>query len=158
MKKGFTLIELLVVVLIIGILAAIALPQYTTAVEKSRASEALALMGTIRYAAERYRLQNTAWPGTDMTVLDIEVPGTSCVTNKKCTKNYLFETSGTTTDPFVIKASRISNSTNGTLATGDLAYVLQTNVYENGTAYRTCTGGTDLKICKAIAAGNTTSF
>ena len=47
-KQAFTLIELLVVVLIIGILAAVAVPQYTKAVEKSRVAEAKEILNTIR--------------------------------------------------------------------------------------------------------------
>ena len=159
MKKGFTLIELLVVVLIIGILAAIALPQYTTAVEKARASEALALMGTLRYAGERYRLQMAKWPGANFDQLDIEAPNFSSTNGYALTKNYKISGSGEGTgssDNWTLTAVRVVSGTAGA-ATGDLGYTLQTVVKTDGTATRSCTPAAN-KICKAISSGKTTDF
>ena len=78
-NKAFTLIELLVVVLIIGILAAIALPQYEKAVFKSRASEAAINVKAIWNACEVASLAQGRHCGEvediDLSDLDIEVPG-----------------------------------------------------------------------------------
>ncbi len=73
--QAFTLIELLVVVPIIGILAAVALPQYQKAVEKSRAAQALTLLKSVLSAAEAYRLANGDWPGS-FDELAVEIPWT----------------------------------------------------------------------------------
>ena len=73
MKKAFTLIELLVVVLIIGILSAVALPQYQKAVGKTRTTEALITLNALLQTEQRYYLANGTYT-TDLTDLDIEIP------------------------------------------------------------------------------------
>ena len=79
MKKGFTLIELLVVVLIIGILASIALPQYQIAVKKTELARYMSLVKALVQAQEVYRLANGDY-ASDIRELDVSGP-----TNSKCT-------------------------------------------------------------------------
>ena len=71
---GFTLIELLVVVLIIGILAAMALPQYFKAVERSRMAEAITLMDSV-VKAQRRKLMQTNRYAYDFRGLDVSPKG-----------------------------------------------------------------------------------
>lgn len=74
-NKAFTLIELLVVVLIIGILASVALPQYQKAVMKSRFSTLKNLTRSLADAEERFYLANNTYT-PDIELLDIDFPQT----------------------------------------------------------------------------------
>jgi prepilin-type N-terminal cleavage/methylation domain-containing protein len=77
MNKGFTLIELLVVVLIIGILSSIALPQYTKAVEKSRAAEAQAYLADWITGQTIYHMSNGVYAAqADKDNMDVALPAT----------------------------------------------------------------------------------
>ena len=64
MKKGFSLLELLVVILIIGILAAVALPQYYKAKEKAEAVELQILVKALHESQQRYFMVHNAFAKT----------------------------------------------------------------------------------------------
>ena len=72
-RKGFTLVELAVVIIIIGVLAAFAVPRFLDSVERSKAGEAFNYLSAIRTAQERYQIRQGTYCD-DITKLDIQMP------------------------------------------------------------------------------------
>ena len=79
MRKGFALIELLVVVLIMGILASVAMPQYFKSVEKSRSAEAIEVLSAIVDAEEREHMKKWAY-NAKLAQLDVGIRNLSYFT------------------------------------------------------------------------------
>ncbi|WP_424244777.1 prepilin-type N-terminal cleavage/methylation domain-containing protein [Elusimicrobium posterum] len=155
MKKGFTLIELLVVVLIIGILASIALPQYTKAVEKSRAAEAFIMLKNITDAANRLYLQNGSYTLTNYGDLDLDFPG--AVGGNLPTKYYIYQINQAGGGIFRVTAFRSNNGKFPTLSEdGGLAKTQRINIVyrltDGGIPVKTCTDENSKKNCKSLGA------
>lgn len=153
--KGFTLMELLVVVLIISILAGIALPEYTKAVEKSRSSEAFTLLANLVNAEKLYKLSTGGFTG-DLNQLDLELPNISAAdASKFSTSDWEFTVSvhPLYTSTFTAFAARAKDGVR--ITTGDLCYGILLTVDSNGQVTRKCqlNAGNPLvpKICSAIS-------
>ncbi len=86
-NQAFTLIELLVVVLIIGILAAIAVPQYQKAIWKSRSRHMLVAIKALKDASQAYYLAHNEYP-SKFSDLDITFSGY----DKACTLDFADKT------------------------------------------------------------------
>ena len=161
MKQGFTLIELLVVVLIIGILSAIALPQYTKAVEKSRAAEAIQMLGDLATAEQIYYMSTGNFTD-NLDELDIELPNISAATAK--TKNFILTVSSV--DPLIAVAARTKDGVNAVSDSSDpLSYGIGLSLTSSGALTRWC-GAFDASsapgstasataTCKSIAGNST---
>ena len=67
LQKGFTLIELMIVVAVIGILAAIAIPNYTAYVQRGKAAEATSNLANLRVQMEQFYQDNRTYVGGPCT-------------------------------------------------------------------------------------------
>ncbi len=115
-KRAFTLIELLVVVLIIGILASVALPQYARTVEKARMTEAITLVRAIAKANQVFYMANGRYANyNELELLDVEIPGEDYqyynLSKRKKTNFFMYDAFGGTERDLIAVAQHLPADT-----------------------------------------------
>jgi prepilin-type N-terminal cleavage/methylation domain-containing protein len=120
MKRGFTLIEVLIVVIILGILATVAVPQFSKAIERARRAEAVMNIAAIQTALAIYYTDNSnSYTNSSLTGAAAINASLDC---SIIANNWTY-TSASGTNTFLITATRT--------ASGGAAYSNKTITYSN---------------------------
>ena len=97
-RTGFTLVEILIVVVILGILAAIVIPQFTDAASDARNSSVQSDLQTLRSAVELYKVQHgDTLPSQTINSSGVKTPDTSVVNFAARLTGYTFADGSSTT-------------------------------------------------------------
>jgi type IV pilus assembly protein PilE len=141
-NTGFTLVELMIVVVIIGILAAVAIPQYSEYVRRARVSEALGLLGGMRPRMEQFFQDNRTFLGA--------CDSNTVATPPSETKGFGFACSGLSATAYTVTATGLDNT-----STSGFAYTLKETGAKGTTSLGAGWTGAPSTVCWITSKGGT---
>ena len=149
-KNAFTLIELLIVVLIIGVLTSIAIPGYLSAIEKSRATEAMNMVKSLNDSAYAYASERSICPASFSKLL-ITPPGTVISDTEIRSKDFSYKLNAATNSkiPGTGCGGIVAERNNGNYKIWNPYKVIDTTSKKRTLAC-TATSDAGIKACKAL--------